>query len=294
MNLLCWLRWLMAAVAASQLVACASLPAPEPRPITLSLAASAATEFGAAVASEQPFPEASGFRLLRSGAAALEARIALIARAQRSVDLQYYHFDLGAAGLRIVEQLRAAARRQVRVRLLVDDLHTFGSDAALLELSREPNVEVRLFNPFVASRGPLASRILGSLWDFGRVNARMHNKLFVADAALAIVGGRNIADAYFDPAGGAAYLDLDVLVAGAVVGDLGRIFDAYWNNDIAYSIERIVRPASTVGAVGAIGEWPAPDPLQRTEQSSGAPGHDDRTVDQVPLGMSWGWAEAFA
>jgi putative cardiolipin synthase len=242
---------------------------------------------------EQPFPEASGFRLLRSGSAAFAARLALIAQAQRSIDIQYYHLAPDTAGLRVVEELRAAARRGVRVRLLVDDLHSFGTDAALLQLSRESNAEVRLFNPFVGLRGPLAARVLASAWDFGRLNARMHNKLLVADGALAVVGGRNLADAYFDAAGGAAYLDLDVLVAGAVISDLGVIFDAYWNDDIVYPIGTITGRAAPPAA-GRQGEWPAPEPGPARRPDPAPVASTTRRVLEQPLELYWGWAEAFA
>ena len=98
--------------------------------------------------------------------------------------------------------LRDAAARGVRVRLLLDDLYTGGNDPLLLGLAAHPNVEVRLFNPFMVRYESVAARVAASLFDFGRVNHRMHNKLFIADGAMAVAGGRNIGDEYFMAAPG--------------------------------------------------------------------------------------------
>ena len=87
--------------------------------------------------------------------------------------------------------------RGVRVRLLLDDLYTGGNDPLLLGLAAHPNVEIRLFNPFMVRPESVGARVAASLFDFGRVNHRMHNKLFIADGAMAVAGGRNIGDEYF-------------------------------------------------------------------------------------------------
>src|SRR5215470_9702704 len=130
--------------------------------------------------------------------------------------------------------------RGVRVRLLVDDVNTVGGDPMFRGLAAFPNVEVRLFNPFCCARQSLVSRYMASLGDFRRLNHRMHNKLFIADGATAVMGGRNIADEYFARSATSNFVDMDVLVVGAVVPRLAAIFDAYWNSREAYPVGAIL------------------------------------------------------
>jgi putative cardiolipin synthase len=178
------------------------------------------------------------------GATALRMRLDLIARAQRSLDIQTFAFQNDRAGTEIACALEAAATRGVRVRLLIDDLNTAGTDELLLGLDAHPNIDLRLFNPFVLGRSSLGARLIQSWADLGRVNHRMHNKLFVADNSIAIFGGRNIGDDYFMLADGVNFVDFDVLGAGRVVRELSASFDDYWNSEYAYPV------ASIVGAAG--------------------------------------------
>ncbi len=186
----------------------------------------------------------SGFQLLPVGPSALEARLALIARAEKSIDAQYYLLQKDGTGLVFMRALRAAALRGVRVRLLVDDLFTIESEVVLRTLAQMPNVEVRLFNPFVNGRASNAGRFLGAMGELDRVNHRMHNKLLVVDNALSVSGGRNIADEYFNNNLDSNFLDLDVLSAGNVVAQLSAAFDLYWNSDNVYPVQLIAGPAS--------------------------------------------------
>ena len=121
-----------------------------------------------------------------------------------------------------------AADRGVRVRILVDDLHLQGRDAVVAALDAHPNIEIRLFNPF-AHR---SAHLLDFIADFDRVNHRMHNKLFVMDNAVAIVGGRNIGNHYFEVHQQVNFRDLDVLAGGPVVREASRVFDHFWNSDL--------------------------------------------------------------
>jgi len=130
----------------------------------------------------------------------------------------------------------------VRVRLLLDDFYTAGMDPLLLGLAAQPNVSLRLFNPFAAGRGSAAGRWLALATDFKRLNHRMHNKLFIADGALAVVGGRNIADGYFQRSDEANFIDFDALVAGAAVVDLAAVFDRYWNSAVVRELHDVLPP----------------------------------------------------
>ncbi len=180
--------------------------------------------------------------LLQAGFA-LDARLAMIENATTSLDLQTYLLADDSTGRAILRALRDAARRGVRIRLLVDDLYTRDLDRLLLGLAAEPNAEVRLFNPFVTFRASTTRRLLALALDFGRLNHRMHNKLFVADGVLAIVGGRNLADEYFLRGAVNNFIDFDVLLAGAVVPGLSGWFDLYWNSTVVYPVDAIVRAA---------------------------------------------------
>ena len=174
--------------------ACGSLPAIQQRDATLSLVPDPASPLAQIVRASTPPGEHSGFRLLPLGVYSLDARLELANRARQSLDLQYYLIENDGAGRLLLRALKQAAQRGVRVRLLLDDLYTANSEQLLLALAATPNIEVRLFNPFCCAREQLAGRFIASAFDLARLNHRMHNKLFIADGALALVGGRNIAD----------------------------------------------------------------------------------------------------
>ena len=185
---------------------------------------------------------------LQQAAFALDARIAAIEHATTSVDIQTYLVADDTTGRQVLRALRDAAGRGVRVRLLVDDIYTAGLDALLLGLASHANAEVRLFNPFVAGRASNWQRAVALLSDFHRLDHRMHNKLFVADGALAIVGGRNVADEYFLRSPRGNFFDIDLLLVGALVPELGRTFDRYWNSEQAYDVHTIVQATRSVEA----------------------------------------------
>ena len=193
-------------------------------------------------------PGLSGFSLLSQGREAFIARLALADLAERSLDMQYYMWDGDTTGRIVVEHVMKAADRGVRVRLLVDDPFYKDSDSVKAGLDAHPNVEIRLFNPLTNRRWS----ILDFIFDFGRVNRRMHNKLMVADNAAAIVGGRNIGDIYYGVDSIANYRDLDVLAVGPVVRDLSGVFDRYWNSPSTVPIAAIVDRAHDAADLDAI------------------------------------------
>ncbi len=185
-------------------------------------------------------PGQSGVHLLVSGPEAFIARAALTESAQRTLDLQYYIVAEDATTTLLLYRALRAAERGVRVRLLIDDMYAVGRDFDLATLAAHPNVQVRVFNPFL-SRGPLGiSRLFEFLGDGERLNRRMHNKLWIADNAVGIVGGRNLGDAYFAAHGERDFADLDVLAAGPVVAAVSRSFDEYWNSTWAVPVTEFV------------------------------------------------------
>jgi putative cardiolipin synthase len=265
------LHWLLAILIALWLAGCASLPANVERPVSTALSTPAQTPLGQLTESRRRSAAArsdSGFGLLSGVETAYGARLALIEAAQRTLDLQYYAIHADSSTEKLLERLRAAARRGVRVRILLDDFNTVGRDVQVLRLAYEPNIQIRLFNPLPGSRGSMFGRILGSLDEIPRIQQRMHNKLFIADNAWGITGGRNLGNSYFGQDEGSNFVDLDVLAAGRIVGDMSSSFDRYWNNELAYPVQSLVsrtdldtlnKPAAVPSATGEpVTETPVP------------------------------------
>jgi cardiolipin synthase C len=231
------------AVAVLLLSGCASLP-PHVETHSEALRDPQTTSLGLIIAAETGGKNLSGFRLLTSGEEALGDLIALADHAERTLDIQYYIIQQDDSARILLHHVRLAADRGVRVRVLVDDLNTAGEDRRFMHLSEHVNVEVRVFNPFPGGRHNTWTRVLASANDFGRINHRMHNKLFVADNALAITGGRNIGDQYFTRDQHNNFIDLDVVAAGAIVPELSASFDAFWNSKFAYPIASVAEPVN--------------------------------------------------
>ena len=202
----------------------------------------------------------SGFQLLETSEAAYRRRLALIDNARQTLDLQYYTIHYDPSTVLLLDRLRQAARRGVRVRLLLDDFNAVGDNARVLQLDQEPGIEVRMFNPVAGPRGSQAGRVLGSLFDFPRIQQRMHNKILLADSTLAIAGGRNLGDAYFGRSDTSNFLDLDVLAGGPIVAELARSFDHYWNDARAYPVEDLLSPRERA-ALAAPADSPALVPI---------------------------------
>ncbi|MCY7305840.1 MAG: phospholipase D-like domain-containing protein, partial [Rhodoferax sp.] len=182
----------------------------------------------------------SGFALVGSAELAFTSRMTLIKAAEKTLDLQSYAIHADDTTDRLFEALRQAAGRGVRVRILLDDFNTAGKNAQVLQLAFEKNIEMRLFNPLPSNRSSAFWRIISSLSDAARLQRRMHNKIFVADNALSITGGRNLGDAYFGQSEGVNFVDIEVLGAGRIARDLSRSFDQYWNNPLAFPVQALM------------------------------------------------------
>ena len=194
-------------------------------------------------------PGKSGFRLVAKSNDALMSRLVLADHAAHSLDLQYYIFDNDATGRLLAQRLLKAADRGVRVRLLVDDINSGNANDLLMHLAAHPHIQVRLFNPFRTRNPSLLSRAVQFTLEGHRLNRRMHNKSFVADGWVAVVGGRNIGDAYFDAADQANFRDLDLVAIGPVVTQAEHIFDTYWNSDEALPVHVLTPKSPSTDAV---------------------------------------------
>ena len=237
------LRILLVLVMATWAAGCASLPSNAVRPPSTAFSTPDATALGRLAQQRRTQSQTrsdSGFRLLESVDVAFTSRLALINAAERTLDLQYYAIHADGSTARLLEAVRAAAARGVRVRILLDDFNSVGADAQVLRLAFLKNIEMRLYNPLPGSRASLLGRIFTSLHNVERIQKRMHNKLFIADNAWGITGGRNLGDSYFGRGEESNFVDLDVLAVGRIVRDMSASFDVYWNNELAYPVETLL------------------------------------------------------
>ncbi len=245
-------RLLCIALLASVLGACADLPpgssfpkAPSsalPNPETTQLG----SQFDAAAHSHSGN---SGFRIISVGADGFLTRIEMINAAERTLDLQYYIFRSDDTGGLLTDAVLRAADRGVRVRVLIDDGETIAGDEQVLDIDAHPNIEVRMFNPFVYRGHVTLFRTIEFAFNASRLDYRMHNKLMVVDNSVALIGGRNIGDQYFQIDPDSQFADDDVFTGGPIVKQLSGTFDEYWKSPLAIPVAALAhktRPASAL------------------------------------------------
>jgi putative cardiolipin synthase len=191
----------------------------------------------AAVKAEHP--GTSGFKLLAIGIDSFLLRMEMAEAAGRTLDVQYFLIQSDDTGQLLIEALLRAADRGVRVRVLLDDAGSFGRDAQIRTLAGYPNIELRLFNPFVYRGDVDFVHVAEYMGDASRLNYRMHNKLFVVDNEIGIIGGRNVGDEYFQGGRDFEFGDYDIIAAGPIVNQVSDSFDAFWNSSMAIPIEAL-------------------------------------------------------
>lgn len=181
-------------------------------------------------------PELTGYHVLYDPLEAIAARINLIEKAEKTLDLQYYIWDNDKIGSLALYKIIEAADRGVKVRLLIDDNNAGKMEGIYLALDQHPNIEVKLFNPYrFRSLRPLEMVI-----DLKRINRRMHNKTFTADNQISLIGGRNMSNQYYNVSDSYQFSDVDVMLVGQAVDDITHSFDEYWNHSYAYPVRNIV------------------------------------------------------
>ncbi|MFM0475454.1 phospholipase D family protein [Paraburkholderia strydomiana] len=221
------------------LTACATKPPATAfdRPVTHALSPTENTPLRAALEPlEAAHPGESGFRVLSSGTDALQMRIALARAATKTLDMQYYIANEDTTGKLLLGAALYAADHGVRVRMLVDDLNFKDIDRIMAGLNSHSNIEIRVFNPFGSAREGVFERTTNVFTQIGHFTRRMHNKAMIADNQLAIVGGRNLGDEYFNASEVLQFRDIDVLAAGPITADVSASFDDYWNSSVAYPL----------------------------------------------------------
>jgi cardiolipin synthase C len=221
---------------------CAAIPYDYPRPVSSALYRPEGTSLGKKIQAQAiNHPGASGFFLLPTGLDAFTARALLIDRAEKTLDLQYYIFHDDLMGKFVYDRLMAAADRGVRVRLLLDDWHqTPETDWLLAAMATHPNLEVRLFNPFGTQRRTFLARALRMAFGPDRLRGRLHNKAFIADNSVAIVGGRNIGAEYFGASDEFNFYDVDIMAMGPIAREASANFDDFWNCALAMPVSALV------------------------------------------------------
>jgi putative cardiolipin synthase len=230
-----WRKYLVVAVFA--VGGCVQLPPRPPLPEVTAIAPAAGGALDQLVAAaEGAHPGESAFRLVASGTEAFVARMQSARLATRSLDVQTYIWHADLTGIHLALQLLESADRGVRVRLLLDDLDARAKNDGYAALAAHPLIDVRMFNPWVTRNGTLRQVGEGAL-SFRRINRRMHNKSWIADNRIALVGGRNIGDEYFGADEEMNFVDLDFAMLGPVVRDASAWFDRYWNSASAYPME---------------------------------------------------------
>lgn len=232
-------RGLALAFASLSLAACTSLgPRPDLPPQAAVPAGSGSRLDDLVGPAEDAHPGMSGFRLVREGPEAFAVRAASARAAGRSIDVQTYIWHADLTGSYLAITLLEAADRGVKVRLLVDDMDGRNNNYSFAALAAHPNIELRMFNPFASREGGL-SFVIEAVGSAKRVNRRMHNKTWIVDNRLAVVGGRNLGDEYFGASDEVNFVDLDFAMTGPIVRDASASFDRYWNSPLAYPMEAL-------------------------------------------------------
>lgn len=165
--------------------------------------------------------KAHSITLIDDGLASLAERISLIDRAQKTLDLEYFIYELDLSSQLITRKLIAAAKRGVKVRLLVDfSAPVFKLKPQFARELSQHGVVVRYYNT-------------SSLLRFISVQHRSHRKLLIMDGTSVITGGRNVGDDYFNLSSRYNFLDSDVLLEGEIASAMLKGFDRYWNSNLS-------------------------------------------------------------
>ena len=204
----------------------------------------------------------SGFYLQSFGADGFLTRMQMINAAERTLDLQYFIFRGDDSGRLVTDAALRAADRGVRVRLLIDDGETIAGDDQITPLSAHRSVEIRVFNPFRYRGHHTALRVAEYVFNHSRLDYRMHNKLMVVDNSVALIGGRNIGDQYFQVSAEEQYADNDVFAVGPIVREISASFDEFWNNALSIPSEALTAGETSHGALREHRELTTEEPAE--------------------------------
>tara|TARA_B100000925_G_scaffold184331_1_gene139224 strand:+ start:1210 stop:2685 length:1476 start_codon:yes stop_codon:yes gene_type:complete len=174
------------------------------------------------------FPNKLSVLPLHDGPYALIKRIDLIRNAKQSIELEYFIFNDDLSGKIIIEELIKAAKRGVRVRLLLDALMVKGKLTPFhIHQIKKHKIQIRYYND-------------GALIRAINAQYRDHRKLFIVDNEHLIIGGRNIANEYFDLDERYNFLDRDIYVKGDIAQKSRELFNLFWE---AAPSQNVLRPS---------------------------------------------------
>ena len=189
---------------------------------------------------QEQHPDLTGYLVLFEPLEALATRLSLIDKAEKTLDLQYYIWDNDKVGSLALHALIRAVDRGVKIRLLIDDNNAKSTEGIFLALAQHPNIEVKLFNPYRFRK----YRAFDMILDLKRINRRMHNKSFIADHQVALIGGRNMTNQYYNVSDNYQFSDVDVMLVGTAVKDISHSFDEYWSHEYAYKVQEVVNQSA--------------------------------------------------
>lgn len=168
--------------------------------------------------------------LLNNGLASLEARLQMIERAEKTIDIEYFIYRVDKSAQIFTQALIKKAQEGVKIRMLLDyfmvksDLSPFYTH----ELEKL-GIEIKYFNT-TSSLNAFSGQY------------RNHRKILLIDGVEAMTGGRNIGDEYFDLSNEYNFLDRDILVKGEIVKDIQKTFNIAWEAKLSEKINREDRP----------------------------------------------------
>ncbi len=186
-------------------------------------------------------PGQSGAYVLEKGEEALLARAWLTEHAAKSIDIQYFIWSSDNIGTLAAEALLSVSERGLRVRVLVDDLLIDAPPEPMIALALHPNIEIRIYNPLHSVGTTTLKRFFNLATRFRSANQRMHDKVAIFDQMVAITGGRNMADEYFDFSREYNFRDRDMLLVGPVTADMTKSFERFWKSKYSIPVENLLK-----------------------------------------------------
>ncbi|MCP9770918.1 phospholipase D family protein [Lacihabitans sp. LS3-19] len=177
--------------------------------------------------------------VLEDGGGSLVTRAWFTENSEKSIDIQYFIFSTDNVGLIACDYLIRAADRGVKVRLLVDDMMVDSELEDILSMEAHPNIEIKIYNPGVNLGKNIFKKIGKFVSDYRNANLRMHNKTFIVDKKVAITGGRNIADEYFDYDHEYNFRDRDILLIGKSVSQINDSFVQFWESELSVPVSKL-------------------------------------------------------
>ncbi len=187
----------------------------------------------------------TGVYVLEDGDGSMVTRAWLSEHAEQNIDVQYFIFSTDNVGLIACDYLVRAADRGVQVRLLVDDIMVDAGAHEILTMDSHENISIKIYNPGINIGKNIVQKLNKFKTDFVGANQRMHNKTFIVDGKVAITGGRNIADEYFDYDHEYNFRDRDVLLLGKTANTIQKSFEEFWNDTLSIPVADLVQETGT-------------------------------------------------